>query len=97
MKEGRKERNGWYDEECQIKVEERNKALNKTLNTRMKMNTENYKNKRRKAKKICRTKKKNERMTLRCWKEWRKQTKEMKQENSVQNNEGRLPAKNVCL
>jgi len=32
------------------------------------MNTENYKNKRREAKKIC--KKKIEPMTLRCWKVW---------------------------
>jgi hypothetical protein len=43
--EERKKRNDWYDEECQIKVEERNKAQIKILNRRMRMNNENYKNK----------------------------------------------------
>jgi len=41
--EQRKKRNDWYDEECQIKVEERNKAQIKVLNRRMRMSTENYK------------------------------------------------------
>ena len=56
--EERKKRNDWYDEECQIKVEERNKAWIKILNRRMRMNTENYKNKRKEAKKMCTEKKK---------------------------------------
>jgi predicted GTPase len=34
-----------YDEECQMKVEERNKAQIKVLNRWTRMNTENYKNK----------------------------------------------------
>lgn len=49
--EEKKKRNGCYDEECQIKVEERNRARIKMLNKRTRMNTENYKNKRREAKK----------------------------------------------
>jgi len=35
----------WYDEECQIKVEERNESQVKTLNRKTKFNIENYKNK----------------------------------------------------
>jgi len=81
--EERRRRNDWYDEECQVKVEERNKAQIKMLNRRMRLNTENYKNKRREAKKMCRAKKK-EPKTIRCRKAWRKQIKEMKQENSTQ-------------
>lgn len=46
-----KKRNGWYEEECQIKVEERNRARIKMLNKRTRMNNENYKNKRRETKK----------------------------------------------
>jgi hypothetical protein len=38
-----KERNDCYDEECQIKVKERNKVLIKMLNSRMRMKTDNYK------------------------------------------------------
>ena len=34
-----------YDEECQIKVEERNKSQIKVLKRRMRINTENYRNK----------------------------------------------------
>jgi len=55
---GRKKRNDLYDEECQIKVEEINKVRIKMLSTRTRMNTENYKNKRREAKKMCKKKKK---------------------------------------
>jgi len=44
MKKGKK-KSGWYDEECQIKVEVRNRARINMLNRRMRMNTENYKNK----------------------------------------------------
>jgi hypothetical protein len=46
-----------------VKVEEQNKASIKTLK-RMKLNTENYKNKQSEAKKICRAIKKT--MALRC-------------------------------
>jgi hypothetical protein len=49
--EERKKRNGWFDKECQIKAEERNRARKMVLNERRRMNTENYKNKRREAKK----------------------------------------------
>jgi len=49
--EKRKKRNGWYDEECHIQVEEINRARIKMMNKRTTMNTENYKNKRREAKK----------------------------------------------
>jgi hypothetical protein len=55
-----KKRNDWYDEDFQIKVEGRNQAQIKMLN-RMRMNTENYKNKQREAKKMCRAKKKSPR------------------------------------
>jgi len=36
---GRKKRNDLYDEECQIKEEERNKVRIKMLNRRTRMNT----------------------------------------------------------
>jgi len=49
--EDRKKRNGWYDEECHMKVEERKRARIKLLNKRTRVNTEDYKNKRREAKK----------------------------------------------
>jgi hypothetical protein len=52
-----KKRNDWYNDECQIKVEEINKARIKTLDRRTRMNTENYKNEPREAKKMCRAKK----------------------------------------
>ena len=45
-----------YDKECQVKVEEINKAQIKMLVRRTRMNTENYKNKPREAKKMCRAK-----------------------------------------
>jgi hypothetical protein len=45
----RKMMNDWNDEKCQIKVEGRNKARNKTLNRRTRINTENYKNERRES------------------------------------------------
>jgi len=48
--EERKKRNGWYDEENHVKAEKRNRARTKMLNKRMRVNTENYKNKRREAK-----------------------------------------------
>ena len=64
--EERKKRNGWYEKECSIKVEERNRARIKMLNKRTRMNTENYKNKRREAKKG-----KKKTMILRSWKVWR--------------------------
>jgi len=51
--EQRKKRNDWYDEECQIKVEKRNKAQIKVLNRRMRMSTENYNYRGRESKKIC--------------------------------------------
>lgn len=51
--EQRKKRNDWYDEECQIQVEERNKAQIKVLNRRMRMSTDNYKYRGRESKKIC--------------------------------------------
>jgi len=50
--EERKKRNGWYEKECHIKVEERNRARIKMLSKRTRMNTEHYKNKRREAKKV---------------------------------------------
>ena len=34
-----------YDEECQIKAEERNEAQVRTLNRKTRLNIENYKNK----------------------------------------------------
>jgi hypothetical protein len=46
------------------------------------MNAENYKNKRREAKKMCRAKTKDPTI-LRCWKVWRKPIK-MQQENPIQ-------------
>jgi hypothetical protein len=54
---GWKKRSDLYDEECQIKVEERNKVRIKMLNRRTRMNNENCKNKGREAKKMCKTKK----------------------------------------
>jgi len=53
-----KKRNDLYDEKCQIKMEEGNKVRIKMLNRRTRMNTENYKNKRKEAKKMCKTKQK---------------------------------------
>jgi hypothetical protein len=82
--EERKKRNGWYDKDCHIKMEERNRAQIKMLNRRMRMNTKNYKNKRMEAKKMCRAKRKKKPKTIRCRKVCRKQIKEMKQENSIQ-------------
>jgi len=41
-----------------MKVEERNKTRIKVLNRWTRLNTENYKNKQRKAKKMCTAKKK---------------------------------------
>jgi hypothetical protein len=41
----RKKKSDWYDEDCQINVEVRNKARNNMLNRRMRIYTENYKNK----------------------------------------------------
>jgi len=41
--EQRKKRNDWYDEECQIKMEERNKTQIKVLNRRLRLSNENYK------------------------------------------------------
>jgi len=35
----------WYDEECQTKIEERNKAHVKMPNRKTRLNIENYKNK----------------------------------------------------
>ena len=64
--EGRRKRNDLYDEKYQIKLEERNKVRIEILNRRTGMNIENYKNKRREAKKTCKTKKKEESMNLRC-------------------------------
>jgi hypothetical protein len=55
--EERKKRNDRYDKECQMKVEEINKARNKMLNRRTRMNPENCRNRRIEAKKICRAKK----------------------------------------
>ena len=40
--EERKKRNDRYEEECQLKVEGRNKARIKMLNRRTRMNIENY-------------------------------------------------------
>ena len=37
----RKKRNNWYDKECQIKVEEKNKASVKMWNRRTRLNIEN--------------------------------------------------------
>jgi hypothetical protein len=48
--EERKKRNGWYDEECHVKMEGRNRARIKMLNKRTRVNNENYKNKQREAK-----------------------------------------------
>jgi len=52
------------------------------LNMWVSLNTENYKNRRRKTKKMCRAKK-IKALTLKCFNIWRKQVKEMKQENSI--------------
>jgi hypothetical protein len=43
--EERKMKSDCYDEECQIKVKVRNKARINMLNMRVRMNTDNYKNK----------------------------------------------------
>jgi hypothetical protein len=43
--EERKRKSDWYDKDCQIKVEVRNKSRINVLNRRMRMFTENYKNK----------------------------------------------------
>jgi hypothetical protein len=53
----RKKRDDWCDDECQIKGEEINKAQIKMLKGRTRMNTEDYKNKWREAKKMCRPQK----------------------------------------
>jgi hypothetical protein len=37
----RKKRNDWYDKECQIKVEENNKASVKMWNRQTRLNSEN--------------------------------------------------------
>jgi len=76
-----------------MKAEERNKARIKVLNRWTIMNAENYKNKRKKAKKMC-TAKKNP-ITLRCWEVWRKQIKEMKTCSSQ--DEGWFPAINMFI
>jgi hypothetical protein len=55
--EQRKKKNDWYDEECQIKVEERNRAQIKVLHKRIRMSTENYKYRGRESKKMCTTNK----------------------------------------
>jgi hypothetical protein len=54
--EERRKRNDWYDKECQVKTKEINKARIKMPDRRTRMNTENYKNERREAKKMCRAK-----------------------------------------
>jgi hypothetical protein len=51
--EERQKRNDWYYEEWQIKAEERNNAQVTMLNRQTRLTIENYRNKRRKAKKIC--------------------------------------------
>jgi hypothetical protein len=56
--EERKERKDWCDKERQMKAEEINKARNKMLYRRTRINTDNYKNKRMEAKKINRAKRK---------------------------------------
>jgi hypothetical protein len=67
--EERKKMNDRYDKESQMKVEGINKARNKMLNRRTGMNTENCRNRRIEAKKICRAKKVGVGlpMALRCW------------------------------
>lgn len=58
---GRRERgeikNNWYDEECEAALRERNEARKKVLQRNTRANKENYKNKRKAAKTICRQKK----------------------------------------
>jgi hypothetical protein len=64
----------WYDEECQIKEEERNEAQVKMLNRKTRLNIENYKINQRTTRKSV------ERIrgfiNLKCWKVWRKHTRE---------------------
>jgi hypothetical protein len=43
--EGRNRRDGWYDEEFQIKVQQGNRARIKMMSRRATQNTGNYKNK----------------------------------------------------
>jgi hypothetical protein len=64
-------------------VEERNEAKIKMLNRRTRIDTENYKNKRKQAKKMRRTKEKKSH-DLKVMDGKRKQVKEMKQESSTQ-------------
>jgi hypothetical protein len=59
-----------------MKVEERNKARIKVLNRWTRMNTENYKSKAKENQENMYSKKKT--VTLRCWKAWRKQIREIK-------------------
>ena len=47
----------WFDEECERKVEERNRARGKLLQRNTRNNRETYKNKRREAYRCCRRKK----------------------------------------
>jgi len=77
----RKKRNDCYDEECQIKVGERNRSQIKMLNRRIRMNTTNYKNKRREAMKMCTAKKRAQDHKVQEGME--EANKEMKQENSI--------------
>jgi hypothetical protein len=51
-------RNGWYDEECKEMLEEQNNARLKMLQRKTRNNNEAYKEARRKARKVCRKKKK---------------------------------------
>ncbi|PSN58334.1 hypothetical protein C0J52_11562, partial [Blattella germanica] len=55
--ETKKERSELYDEECNIKIQERNRARQKMLDRETRSNVEDYKKKRKEAKKCCRMKK----------------------------------------
>ncbi|PSN47273.1 hypothetical protein C0J52_13339 [Blattella germanica] len=55
--EPKREINEWFDEECQIKIEDRKKAYKEYLTRSTRQKYELYKNKRREADKICRKKK----------------------------------------
>ena len=57
-KEERPQRNSWFDEECQIFLEDKKRFYNKMINRNARQDEEEYKDKRKEAHEIFRQKKK---------------------------------------
>jgi hypothetical protein len=66
-------RNGWYDEECKEMLEEQDNACLKMLQRKTRNNTEAYIEARRKARNICREKKKSTKKEN--WKKYKRSKK----------------------